>query len=114
MFLLLLPYAVRRGGRESVLLLPERFGVRKPDGIKFSAPFKTIPGVHPASCTMGTASFPGIKRPERGDDHSPRASTESKERMEQAIPVLHFCAFMVMSRRKIILRPTVLEKITQK
>jgi hypothetical protein len=78
-------------GRESDLLFPERSGVRKPDGIKFSAPFKTSPGAHPASCTMGTASFLGIKRPERGDDHSPRASTEIKERLELAVPVLHLC-----------------------
>ena len=24
-------------------------------------PFQTSPGVHPASCTMGTGSFPGVK-----------------------------------------------------
>jgi hypothetical protein len=26
---------------------------------------------HPASCTMGTGSFPGVKRPRRGADHPP-------------------------------------------
>ena len=25
-------------------------------------PVQTSPGAHPASCTMGTASFPGVKR----------------------------------------------------
>ena len=27
----------------------------------FSAPVQTGPGAHPASCTMGTGSFPGVK-----------------------------------------------------
>ena len=30
-------------------------------GAEFSAPVQTGPGVHPASCTMGTGSFPGVK-----------------------------------------------------
>jgi hypothetical protein len=30
-------------------------------GIEFSAPFQSGPGAHPASCTMGTGSFPGIE-----------------------------------------------------
>jgi len=28
--------------------------------MKFSAPFQTDPGAHPASYTMGTGYFPGI------------------------------------------------------
>jgi hypothetical protein len=28
---------------------------------RFSAPVQTSPGAHPASCTMGTESFPGVK-----------------------------------------------------
>jgi len=30
-------------------------------GARFSAPVQTGSGAHPASCTMGTGSFPGIK-----------------------------------------------------
>jgi hypothetical protein len=30
-------------------------------GLRFSAPVHTGPGAHPASCTMGIASFPGVK-----------------------------------------------------
>jgi hypothetical protein len=30
-------------------------------GAKFSAPVQTGPGAHPAFCTMGTGSFPGVK-----------------------------------------------------
>jgi hypothetical protein len=63
---------------------------------------------------MGTASFPGIKRLERGDDHSPRASTKIKERMQLAIYVLHFYVLTAMLRSEFTLRPTVLEIITQK
>ena len=29
-------------------------------GARFSAPVRTGPGAHPASCTMGTESFPGV------------------------------------------------------
>jgi len=32
-----------------------------PLGTRFSAPVQTGPGVHPASFTIGTGSFPGIK-----------------------------------------------------
>jgi len=28
--------------------------------VRFSAPVQTGPGTHPASCTMGTGSFPGV------------------------------------------------------
>jgi hypothetical protein len=37
---------------------------------------QTGPGAHPASCTMGTWSFPGVKRPGRSADHPPPPSTE--------------------------------------
>ena len=30
-------------------------------GARFSAPVQTGPRAHPASCTMGTGSFPGVK-----------------------------------------------------
>jgi len=32
-----------------------------PVGARFSAPVQTGPGAHPASCTMGTGFFPGVK-----------------------------------------------------
>ena len=39
---------------------------------------QTISDSHPASysVTMGTGSFPGVKRPERGADHPPHLSAE--------------------------------------
>jgi hypothetical protein len=39
------------------------------EGARFSVPVKTDPGVLPASYTMGTGPFPGVKRPGRGVDH---------------------------------------------
>jgi len=38
---------------------------------RFSAPVQTGPGAYPASYTMGTGSFPEIKRPGRGVDNPP-------------------------------------------
>ena len=51
-------------------------------GARFSAPVQIGRGAHPASYTMGTGSFPGVKRPGRGVDHPSPSSTEVKERIE--------------------------------
>jgi len=32
-------------------------------------------GTQPASCTFGTRTFPGVKRPRRGVDHPPHVVT---------------------------------------
>jgi hypothetical protein len=37
-------------------------GIESRWGARFSAPVQTCPGAHPASCTMGTGSFRGVKR----------------------------------------------------
>ena len=52
---------------------------RIPVGTRFSAPVQTGPGAHPGSCTMGTGSFPGVKRPERDADPSPPSSAVVKK-----------------------------------
>ena len=57
-------------------------GDRIPIGARFSSPVQSGPWAHPAFCTMGTGSFPGIKRPARGVDHPPPSSTEITERVE--------------------------------
>jgi len=36
-------------------------GIESRWGARFSASVQTGPGAHPASCTMGTGSFPGVK-----------------------------------------------------
>jgi hypothetical protein len=48
-----------------------------PVGARFLAQVQTGPGAHPASCTMGTGSFPGVKRPGRGCDHPLPSSAEA-------------------------------------
>jgi hypothetical protein len=45
-------------------------------GARFFAHVQTGSGTHPASCTMGTGPFPGVKRPGRGADHPPPSSAE--------------------------------------
>jgi hypothetical protein len=47
-----------------------------PEGARLFAHVQTDPGAHPASCTMGTGYFPGVKRPGRGADHPPPPSAE--------------------------------------
>jgi len=38
-------------------------GIESRCGARYSLPVQTSPGAHPASCTMVTESFPGVKRP---------------------------------------------------
>ena len=71
-------------GRDSAVGIATRYGLEGP-GIEcrwrrsFPHPFQTGPGAHPASYTMGTVSFPGVKRLGRGIDHLPPSSAEVKE-----------------------------------
>ena len=68
-------------GRDSSVGIATRYGL---DGsgietrwkARFSALVQTGPGAHPASCTMGTGSLRGVKRPGRGADHPPHLSAE--------------------------------------
>jgi len=57
-------------------------GVESPWGRDFSAPVQTGSEAHPASYTMGTRSFPGVKWPGRGIDHLPPSSAEVEKRVE--------------------------------
>jgi hypothetical protein len=54
-------------------------GIESSWGAKFFAHVQTGPEAHPASCTMDTGSFPGIKRPGRGADHPPPSIAEVKK-----------------------------------
>ena len=51
-------------------------------GARFSTSVQTGPGAHTASYTIGTGSFPGVKRPGRGVDYPLPSSAEVKERVE--------------------------------
>ena len=64
-------------GGESVVGITTRYGLDGP-WERFSAPLQTGPGAHPASYTMGTGSFPGVKRAGRGVDHIPHLALRLK------------------------------------
>jgi hypothetical protein len=72
--------------RKNKFLVPTRIrspagrsGNRIPVEGSFSAPVQTGPEAHPASCTIDTGSFPGVKRSERGVDHPPRLAPRLKK-----------------------------------
>ena len=68
--------------RNSDSLWPGRPGDWLPVGVaRFLVPFLTGPGAHPASYTMCTGSFPGVKQQGRGIYHPPPSSAEVKERV---------------------------------
>jgi len=56
-------------------------------GARFSARVKTGPGAHPASCTMGAGSFPGVKSG-RGVTLTPHPLVVPWSRKSRAIPLL--------------------------
>ena len=56
-------------------------GIKSRWGERFSAPVQTGTGAHPASCTMGTGSFPGVKRLGRDVDHPPPSKCRGHERV---------------------------------
>ena len=62
--------------RYSDSLRTGRSGDQIPVGGRFSAPVQTGPRAHPAAYTMGTRSYPGVKRLGRGVNHPPPSSTE--------------------------------------
>ena len=54
---------------------------RIPVGVRFSAPVQTGPEAHPASCRMGTGSFPGV-RCDRGVTLTPHALLVPRSKTE--------------------------------
>jgi len=62
-------------------------GIESRWGARFSAPVQTGPGVHPASCTIGTGSFPGVKSG-RGVTLTPHPLLVPFTRKSRAIPLL--------------------------
>ena len=50
-------------------------------GATFFTPIQTGSGAHPASYAIGTGSFPGVKRPSRGVDHTSLSNEEVKDRV---------------------------------
>jgi hypothetical protein len=63
-----------------------RSGDRIPIGTRFSAHVPTGPEAHPASNTMGTGSFPGVKRPGRDAEHPPHLALGPTQPPVQWVP----------------------------
>jgi hypothetical protein len=75
------PYPKRK--QNLYIYISVKSGDRIPVGARFSAPVQTGPGAHPASCTMGTRSFPGGRKQRGRDaDPSPLLVPRSKNRVE--------------------------------
>jgi hypothetical protein len=74
-------------GPDRSVVIATHYGLEDP-GIEsrceaiFSPPVQTDPGANPASQTMGTGSFPGVKRQRLGINHPFPCSAEVKERVE--------------------------------
>ena len=69
------PVHIMSVGRDSSVGIANRYELDGPGieswwGARFSAPAQTCHGAHLASYSMGTGSFPGVKRPGRGVNHS--------------------------------------------
>jgi hypothetical protein len=61
-------------------------GIESQWGARFSAPVLTDPRAHPASCTIGTGSFPGVKSG-RGVTLTPHPLLVPWSRKSRAIPL---------------------------
>ena len=77
-------FDTRNMGRDSAVGIANGYGLDGPGieswwGSRYSTPVQTYPGVHPASSTMGTGSFPGVKRLGRGVDHPPHIEPRLKK-----------------------------------
>jgi len=66
-------------GQYSEALRTGRSGNLIPVEVRFSIPFQTCRGAHPASYTMGIGTFSEVKPQRRGADHQPLSSVEVKE-----------------------------------
>jgi len=73
---------LRKLSRYSDSLRAGRSGDRNPVRARLSSPVQTDPGAQPASCTVGTGSFPWVMRLEHNVDHPPFPSVEAKEGVE--------------------------------
>jgi len=73
--------SVGNHSHDSDMLRPGRSMDRNPVGTTFSALVQIGPGAHPDSYTMGTESFPEVKRPGRGVEHLSQSSAEVRRRV---------------------------------
>ena len=89
--IIIIRYKKRRGPCSSVGIATgyglDGPGIESLWGARFSAPVQTCPAAHPASCTMATGSFPGVKSG-RGVRLTPHHLLMPWSRNNRAIPLL--------------------------
>jgi len=69
-----------------------------PGGVRFSAPVQTVSDAHPNYCTMGSGSFPGVKRPGCGLNHwAPLAP-----RLKKDYVCFHLLKYRMFSKTRFI------------
>ena len=73
--------------RDSVVGITTGYGLDGPGsnpvwGARFSSSSRRALGLAQAPVKWVPGLFPGVKRPERGVDHSPTSSTKAKERVD--------------------------------
>ena len=78
------PHFIAFSGPGGIVGIAGQSGDRILVGARFPAPVQTGPGTHPASCTMSTGSFPGVKSGGAGRDAdtSPPSSAVGHKRVE--------------------------------
>ena len=81
-------------------------GIESRRGARFFAPVQTDPEAHPASCAMGTGSFPGV-RCGQGVTLTPHTLLVPRSKVSRAVPLLSLRAFMAYERVK----PTYVEHV---
>jgi hypothetical protein len=82
---------MKTGGRDSSVGIATGYWL---DGLgteswwedRFFAHVQTDSGAHPASCTKGTGSCPGVKRPGRVADHPPLLVLSSRKSRAILLP----------------------------
>ena len=60
-------------------------GIESRPGTRISAPVQTGPGAHPASCTVGTGSFPGVEAAGAWDWPPPTSSAKVLEKVAHTL-----------------------------
>jgi len=88
----IIPHFWTYSGPVSSVVITTGYGLDGPGngsrwGAKFSAPVQTGPGAQPASCTMGTGSFPGVQNG-RGVTMTPHPLLVSWPRKDRTTPLL--------------------------
>jgi hypothetical protein len=108
-------YYYQHGGPGSSVGIATGYGLDGPViesrwGARFFAHVQTGPETHPASCTMGTGSFPGVKRQGRSANHPPPSSAEVKKELSYTSthPLGHFRPVMGQLYRFLLLFSTLL------